>query len=116
MGRITHRQGVIARILRHNLTPSETILWFRLRGLRSEGIRFRRQQTIGNYIVDFVCLEKHVIVEVDGGQHNESPAITLDKQRTNWLESQGYCLLRFWNNDISSNIDGVISKILENAG
>jgi very-short-patch-repair endonuclease len=77
------------------------------------GVKFRRQQPIGKYIVDFVCLDKKLIIEIDGGQHNESPVIEKDLQRTIWLEKEGYRVIRFWNCDVLSNLNGVLSKIKE---
>lgn len=72
------------------------------------GVKFRRQQPIGQFIVDFVCLERKIIIEVDGGQHAEQQS---DSQRTRWLEDQGFRVLRFWNNEVLSNIDGVVQVI-----
>ena len=75
------------------------------------GFKFRRQQPIGNYIVDFVCFENRIVIEVDGGQH----AIEKEKdsERTKWLESQGFKILRFWNNEVLMNIEGVLEVIRE---
>jgi len=74
-----------------------------------EGLSFRRQHPIGRYIVDFVCLEKHLIIEIDGGQHD----IERDKDevRTKWLVSEGYRVLRFWNNEVLTNLEGVLDTI-----
>lgn len=74
-----------------------------------DGFKFRRQHPIGRYIVDFVCLEEKLIVEADGGQHNES---TNDSARTAWLASKGYRVIRYWNNEILTNTDGVLEAIL----
>jgi very-short-patch-repair endonuclease len=90
------------------MTDAERKLWSVLRGANLEGAKFRRQQPIGPFIVDFVCLERGLIVEADGGQHCES---TRDRRRTAFLESKGYRILRFWNNDILSNIDVVAHVI-----
>lgn len=98
-----------ARSLRRNLTDAELRLWTRLRAHRLEGISFRRQVPIGAYIVDFVCLAERLIIEVDGGQHGSSR----DEVRDAWLKSQDFKILRFWNNDVLSNIEGVLEKILE---
>ncbi len=103
----------MVRELRRKQTDAERKLWARLRGLRVIGLRFRRQHAIGNYIVDFICLEKKLILEIDGGQHNEQHTIQKDDARTKWLESEGYHVLRFWNNDVVLNTDGVLEKILE---
>lgn len=99
----------LSRNLRKGQTDAETLLWRHLRRKQLEGLRFRRQQPIGKYIVDFVCLEKRLILEIDGGQH----AIDQDKdmKRDNWLLSEGYHILRFWNSDVLSNIEGVMETI-----
>ena len=91
-------------------TDAETCLWRHLRAHRLDGQKFKRQQPIGNYIVDFVCFEAKLIVEVDGGQHNECVA---DTRRDEWLKSQGFAVLRFWNNEVLQNIEGVLTRILE---
>jgi very-short-patch-repair endonuclease len=74
------------------------------------GLKFRRQEPIGNYIVDFVCYEKAVVVEVDGGQHSEA----VDSDRDAWLRSQGFNVLRFWNHEVLTKIEGVLEMILRN--
>ena len=102
-----------ARILRKNMTKQERILWTFLRKKNINNLKFRRQYPIGNYIVDFICNEKKLIIEIDGGQHNENKNITYDQERTKYLESKGYKVIRFWNNDIDNNIDGVYSDILK---
>ena len=102
-----------ARDLRRKQTDAEKLLWAQLRNLRSEGMKFRRQHPIGDYIVDFVCLEKKLIIEVDGGQHNEENQQEQDEARTKWLKSEGYRVIRFWNNDVLTNIQGVFYRIQE---
>jgi len=87
------------------------MLWAKLRELPR--FKFRRQQPIGKYVVDFVCFEHKIIVEIDGSQHSKSPNQITDAERTSWLESQGFCVLRFWNNDVLNNLDGVTISILE---
>ncbi len=99
------------RSLRKNLTEAEQKLWLRLRRRQIAGHKFRRQQPIGAYIVDFACLEQHLIIELDGGQHAEQSVY--DEKRTNWLESRGYRVLRFWNNEVMSNTDGVLQAIMK---
>jgi very-short-patch-repair endonuclease len=99
---------VRAKRLRREMTGAERKLWGALRCSRLEGAKFRRQQPIGPFIADFVCQERRLIIEADGGQHAEN--IT-DDRRTAFLESKGYRVLRFWNNDILSNIDGVAQVI-----
>ena len=98
-----------ARSLRTNQTDAERKLWAALRRRQIEGHRFRRQHPIGPFIVDFVCLAEKLVVEVDGSQHFENRA--QDSDRTAWLESRGYRVLRFWNNEVFANIDGVAETI-----
>jgi very-short-patch-repair endonuclease len=101
-----------ARKLRSNLTDAENYLWRHLRFRQIAGHKFRRQRPLGPYIVDFVCLEKKLVVEVDGGQHAENQ--TSDVERDMWLRSQGYEVLRFWNDEVLTKIDGVKEVILQN--
>ena len=105
MAVIRHR----AQKLRAEPTDAERVLWVRLRRRQVLGYKFRRQQPLGPYIVDFVCLEKRLVVEVDGSQHQEQR--TYDEARTRWLESQGYRVLRFWNNEVLAETDKVIELI-----
>ena len=98
-----------ARELRSNLTAAEKYLWYALR-LESLGVKFRRQAVIGRYIADFVCYEKKLIIEVDGGQHAES---TTDRIRDEWFRKKGFKILRFWNDDVLKNRDGVLQKIID---
>ena len=98
-----------ARHLRKNLTDAEQHLWRALRLRQILGVKFRRQHLIGPYIADFVCIERKLIIEVDGGQHAEQ--IAEDKARTAWLAAQGYRVMRFWNNEVLQNMDGVLEVI-----
>jgi very-short-patch-repair endonuclease len=98
-----------ARVLRNNPTEAERLLWQHLRLRQLGGYKFRRQQSLGNYVVDFVCLGKRLIIEVDGGQHSTQAAY--DEQRTTWIEQQGFRVLRFWNNEGLQNIEGVKEAI-----
>src|SRR3970040_609127 len=91
-----------ARQLRKNPTDAERLLWEKLRLWQVDGCKFRRQQPLGPYIVDFVCLQKRLIVELDGGQHAQQK--DYDKGRDGWLVGQGFLVLRFWNNDALKNI------------
>ena len=103
-----------ARELRKHLTESEQALWKHLRMRQINGYKFRRQQTIGPYIVDFVNFERRVIIELDGGQHSQQ--VVYDSNRTAWLEAQGYHVLRFWNNQVleeAEAVKAVILKVLE---
>ena len=103
---------VKARQLRNNMTLQEQKLWYYLRNRQINNCRFRRQYPVGNYIVDFVCRSKHLIIEVDGGQHNKSENINYDDERTKYLKSCGFNVIRFWNNEIDENIEDVYNKIL----
>jgi len=94
--------------LRTNATDAERALWQRLRA-KQVRLRFGRQFPIGPYIVDFVCLRAKLIVEIDGGQHGGAR----DATRTDWLEKRDYKILRFWNNDVLGNVDGVLRVITE---
>jgi very-short-patch-repair endonuclease len=100
-----------ARALRRRSTETEKLMWSRLRGRRLQGIKFKRQVPIANYIVDFVALDLKFIVEVDGGQHQIQAAA--DAERTRVLEEWGYHVVRVWNNDVLGNIDGVLEAILQ---
>jgi very-short-patch-repair endonuclease len=102
--------SLAARKLRTTPTDAEIRLWSRLRRKQLEGYRFRRQQPMGPFVVDFFCPEAKLIVEVDGGQHAESAS---DERRTSWLEANGYRVVRFWNNDVLANTEGVLMRILE---
>lgn len=104
---------VFARRLRRAQTDAERALWFRLRDRRLAGLKFRRQIPIGFFIVDFCCESARLIVELDGGQHAERNAE--DAMRTADLEALGYLVLRFWNNDVINNTDGVLKTILATA-
>jgi very-short-patch-repair endonuclease len=104
----------VARKLRNNLTPQERLLWRRLRTLRlSHGFHFRRQSPIGNFIVDFVCFEKKLVIEIDGGQHAMSAQLSKDRVRDAYLERNKFRVLRFWNSDVNVNLNGVMEFILE---
>ena len=100
----------LSKKLRNNSTKEEIILWQSLKQ-KQLGVKFRRQQPIGKYIVDFVCFEKKIIIELDGGQHNESSNIEKDKMRDLFFNQNGFKVVRFWNNEIHQNLDGVIEKI-----
>jgi very-short-patch-repair endonuclease len=99
-----------SRELRINQTDAERKLWNRLRNRQINGNKFVRQEPIGHYICDFVCREKFVVIEVDGGQHSES---INDEVRSRNLRAQGYGVIRFWNNDVLSNIEGILTVIDE---
>ena len=99
-----------ARKLRRQSTDAERRLWTILRNRQFAGCKFRRQVPIGNYIVDFVCFEKKIVVELDGGQHQAK--IEYDNDRTRWLQFAGFRVIRFWNNQVLSETDGVVQAIL----
>jgi very-short-patch-repair endonuclease len=98
-----------AKVLRSRLTDAERKLWYYLRARRFLGWKFRRQVPLGRHIVDFLCEEARVIVEVDGGHHGEQ--LERDSNRTRWLGEQGYEVVRFWNNEVLGNIEGVLATL-----
>ena len=97
----------LARRLRKQMTDAEQKLMYELRRRQIEGFRFRKQVPLGIYVVDFVCFEARLIIELDGGQHNEYKQINYDNQRTAWLQTQGYQVQRFWNDEVLQEIDAV---------
>ncbi|MEE9488121.1 MAG: DUF559 domain-containing protein [Candidatus Brocadiales bacterium] len=102
----------VAKNLRKRPTDVERLLWKHLWSKRFEGLKFRRQHPIGNYVVDFACLEKQIVIEVDGGQHTIEK--NKDEERDRWLEREGYKVLRFWNNEVLTNIEGVTEVVMSN--
>ena len=108
-----NKLNILARTLRKNQTPQEKILWGTLRNFQVKGLKFRRQYPIEEYIVDFACKEIKLVIELDGGQHNKEENIKYDKNRTLFLENKGYKVIRFWNNEIDNNIEGVYKTILD---
>ncbi len=98
------RQAVV---LRKQATDAEQVLWRRLRG-KQLGVKFRRQHPLSCYVIDFICLERKLVVEVDGGQHNGS---VMDVERDRQLARSGFRVLRFWNNDVLLQIDDVVEAI-----
>ena len=103
---------VNAKSLRHEMTDAERRLWAALRAHRLDALSFRRQTPVGRFIVDFICHERRLIVEVDGGQHSESKA---DVERDRWLAAKGYRVLRFWNSEVLRNRAGVLETIVRAA-
>ena len=97
--------------LRKNQTHVEFILWSKLRNKQLLGIKFYRQYSIGYYIVDFYCHQYKLVIELDGGQHNEKSRKAYDDKRTQFLNGQGIVVLRFWDNDVINNIKGVLEVI-----
>lgn len=102
---------LFARELRRNQTEAEKAFWQAVRNRQLNGLKFRRQVPLGRYIVDFACFENKLIIELDGGQHAD--AIPYDEARTTWLEAQGFRVVRFWNNDVMSNMEGVLVRLVE---
>jgi very-short-patch-repair endonuclease len=100
-----------ARSFRRDMTDAESRMWYFLRDRRLKGYKFVREYVIGSYIADFVCREKKVVLEIDGGQHSE--AVEYDERRTKFLEEQGYRVLRFWNMDVFKNTRDVLETILQ---
>lgn len=106
-----------ARRLRRASTEAEKLLWQKVHARQLSGVKFRRQAPIGPYIVDFVSFEHRLVVEIDGGQHNTPQGRQHDLKRSAWLESQGsFRVLRFWNNQVLTNIEGVLERILREIG
>ena len=97
-----------AKQLRTQMTDAERRLWYRLRAHRFQGYKFKRQAPIGPYIVDFICFDRGLIVEVDGGQHSESE---IDNRGDHWLRTEGYHVLRFWNHDVLKQTTSVLEEI-----
>ena len=102
-----------ARELRQKHTDAERALWMKLRNRQVEGVKFRRQQPVGPYIVDFASLQRRLIIEIDGGQHNEERTRQRDEERTMGLKERGYRIVRFWNNEVLTNLEGVLERIRE---
>ena len=109
-------QKIRAKQLRKTSTDAERQLWRVLRSRQLAGHKFRRQQPLGGFIVDFVCLEKRLVVEVDGGQHQEQKQAVYDAERTVWLERQGFRVLRFWDHEILREIESVKETIARALG
>ena len=101
-----------ARMLRAHSTDAERALWRKLRARQLSSTKFRRQVPLGEYIVDFISFSSRVVIELDGGQHAAGPQLERDKIRDHWLRSQGYSVLRFWNSDVLTNMDAVLTRIL----
>ncbi len=101
-----------AQQLRREMTPQERILWNQIRQ-EQLGVKFRRQHPMGDYVVDFICLEKKLIIEVDGGQHFDEGAQQYDQMRTAYLMRTGHRILRFSNHDVTENLTGVLQTIAD---
>ena len=101
-----------ARSMRQQKSPAERKIWRELRELNARGFHFRQQAPIGRYIADFADHGAKLVIELDGSQHGEAAAIARDQERTSWLNSQGYRVLRFWNIDVIGNFDGIMTSVL----
>jgi very-short-patch-repair endonuclease len=108
--RVTSRPTRRARSLRAQMTDAERRLWFDLRDRCFADFKFRRQVPVGPFFADFICFDARLVVEVDGGQHADSKR---DQQRDRWLEANGFRVIRFWNNDVLKNREGVLTLLLE---
>jgi very-short-patch-repair endonuclease len=104
-------KGDFARTLRKRSTDAENTLWKSLRAKRLQGLKFRRQEPIGKYIVDFVCYEKKIIIEIDGGQHSVDKE--KDQERDHWFKTKGFEVLRFWNNDVLKKTEEILEIIMK---
>ena len=113
-GQVCERRSQYARRLRRDQTDAERMIWSRLRDRRLSGARFRRQHPIGPFIADFCCTDAKLVIELDGGQHALKKRS--DAERTAFLEGQGYRVIRFWDNDVLSNLEGVLHRIVEALG
>ncbi|MGP8049842.1 MAG: endonuclease domain-containing protein [Desulfobaccales bacterium] len=111
MAKVVETSILLARSLRRVQTDAERLLWRHLQSKQMEGFKFRRQAPIGKYVVDFVSFARKLIVEVDGGQH--AVEIAKDQKRENWLFTQGFTTVRFWNNAVLQNLEGVLEAIRE---
>ncbi len=100
-----------AKKLRANTTPHERMLWRALKELPLEGTHFRRQAPIGPYVVDFFCPAKRLIIELDGGHHNDDDTAGRDRERQLWLEKAGYRIVRFWNSEVAADLAAVLERI-----
>ncbi len=109
MQRLSPKTKDNSRNLRKNMTDVEQMLWAKVRGRQLQGFHFRWQHPIGDYIIDFICLELKLIIELDGSQHQDQQQY--DMNRSQWLQTKGFELLRFWNSDILDNFDGVMQTI-----
>ncbi|HSV30054.1 MAG TPA: endonuclease domain-containing protein, partial [Candidatus Omnitrophota bacterium] len=99
------------RLRTERATEAEKLLWSKLRSRQMDGVKFRRQHPVGPYVLDFVCIERSLAVEVDGGQHADPAQAEYDRRRTDFLAAEGFEVLRFWNNDVLGNIEGVWDTI-----
>ena len=111
LSRLRERVRVRARTLRKGQTDAEALLWSRLRARQLSGLKFRRQHPIGAFFADFACIEIGLVVELDGGQHGEREAAAYDKTREQAMAALGFKTLRFWDNDVLNETEGVLERI-----
>ena len=118
MGKVYNQSRAkgVRRGLRKKLTEPEQVVWYRLRSRNLNGIKFRRQYSVGRYVVDFYAPDARVVIELDGDSHYQDDAIAYDKIRTEYFESCGMKIVRFTNNDVMKNLEGVLNSIAEIAG
>jgi very-short-patch-repair endonuclease len=109
------RHGDRARQLRRFPTEAEAFLWRQLRSRAFHGLKFRRQLSLGKYIVDFVCLEKRLVIDLDGSQHNAEAQRRYDTARDQWLRSQGFRILRYWNNEVFDEWEAIAEAVWKTA-
>lgn len=106
---------IAARALRKSMTDAEQLMWHCLRQKQLGGFRFRRQHPFERFVLDFYCYEAKLAIELDGGQHNEPATIVLDTERTVFLEQHGIQVIRFWNNELFQNLEGVLQTVYDTA-
>ncbi len=106
---MSNRLTAPAKGLRQRSAEAERLFWSRVRAHRLGGFKFKRQQPLGPYIVDFVCFEARLVVELDGGHHTQT--LVSDTERDRWLSERGFRVTRFWNNEVLGNIEGVLAEV-----
>ena len=109
---VTKTKRINAKRLRKDMTDAERLLWQELRAHRLMGLSFRRQLPVGKYIVDFACPQQKLIIELDGGGHSEDAQMRHDAVRTKFLETEGWTVIRFWNDEVTNNLSGACDHIL----
>lgn len=110
---MTDKLTILAKIMRRRPTDAENLLWEHLRAKRFLGLKFKRQEPIGNYIADFICYEKKIVIELDGGQHARKRVALEDRKRDEWMKSQGFKILRIWNHEVLRNLEEVLEIIAD---
>ncbi|PIR73660.1 MAG: DNA (cytosine-5-)-methyltransferase [Candidatus Moranbacteria bacterium CG10_big_fil_rev_8_21_14_0_10_35_21] len=113
MQNYAQRLKINSRNLRKKSTPHEIKLWSKIKNRSFHNLKFRRQHVIDKYIVDFICLEKKIIIELDGSQHKREKDQKYDRKRNDYLKNLGFIVLRFWNNEVNDNLNGIMLKIEE---